>query len=129
MLLYCEASVCHLCISSVGCSVRSYVCTDLQSIRKVRQPFKRAGSMEPMEPPLDPPLLCGSNNQFVVVVTYNCMYTWYKMSTWAVGISQTATVEPHLTDTPQQQDTHDITDNSESPDRFSTNFNIMKKTE
>ena len=93
MLLYCE--VCHLCITSVGCSVHSYVLRRLTKYTQSKAALQKRSSMEPMDPPLDPPLLCDSNNQFVVVVTYNCMYTWYKMSTWAVGISQTATVEPH----------------------------------
>ena len=38
---YCEASMWLLCISSVGHSVRSYVCADLLSIREGMQPFKR----------------------------------------------------------------------------------------
>ena len=36
------------------------------------------------------------------------------------------TVEPHLTDT---ADTHDITDNFESADHFSADFNTLKTTE
>ena len=39
------------------------------------------------------------------------------------------TVEPHLTDTPSTADTDDITDNFESPDRFSVDFNTLKTSE
>ena len=39
---------------------RSYVCADLLSIIivKMKAAFQKRGSMEPMEPPLDPPLSC-----------------------------------------------------------------------
>ena len=39
-----------------------------------------------------------------------------------------ATVEPHLTDTPQG-DTCNITENSESPERISIDFNTLETPE
>ena len=66
---YCEASVWLLCISSVGCSVRSYVCADLLSTRE-GSPSK-GGLQEPMEPPLDPPLVIKHFTCHYVSVLHN----------------------------------------------------------
>ena len=40
-----------------ACRVCSYDCADLLSIVKTKAAFQKRVSMEPMEPPLDPPLL------------------------------------------------------------------------